>query len=276
MWKGAECYLNPISLLLQLSTVCSDNRNQQGKGLHLKIPSTTKSSRVNTLEGLKAKEPTSVPGTPWTWHLVNGDFSDPWIQLSKFLLLFVWPITLSFKNRITFSISPALANFSSEINVSISKIHFHIPTRTLPRPASKCTANAGSRNLAPQPNLGFWLRQDPVFLECSVNTWGLEFLLKCRRYLSQYTGCQVLWIPSRCFYRLRIAAFTEGLFLLFWNKIVYCEQEVALEMIISILHSENSLYKSTCTAPGFDQEAEFLLSLRDTQLLAKHRGLPFM
>lgn len=73
--------------------------------------------------------------------------------------------------------------------------------------------------------------------DCNLDAWRFEFLLKCRRYVSQYTGCQVLWIPSRRFYHLRITASSGGLFLLFWNKTVYCEQEVALEIIISILHS---------------------------------------
>lgn len=72
------------------------------------------------------------------------------------------------------------------------------------------------------------------------------------------------------------SAFSGGLFLLFWNKTVYCEQEVALEIIISILHSENSLYKDTSPAPEFDKEAELLLCLRDAQLLAKHGALLFM
>lgn len=153
--------------------------------------------------------------------------------------------------------------------------YFHISTK-LPRPASKCITKAGSRNLASIQPQFLAKTGSCISKDCNLDAWRFEFLLKCRRYVSQYTGCQVLWIPSRCFYHLRITAFSGGLLLLFWNKTVYCEQEVALEIIISILHSENSLYKNTSLAPGFDEEAELLLCLRDAQLPAKHGALLFM
>lgn len=55
----------------------------------------------------------------------------------------------------------------------------------------------------------------------------------------------------------------EACFYYFWNKTIHSEQEVALEIIIWRLHLENFSLQEHLQAPGFDQEAEILLCLRD-------------